>query len=85
MFPLLAYQILHDLSKTITSVDVASEEVEARTGWRKEYRIAWLSHLTSMSNSLLHRQGRGYMLHLAMEGPIELEDIGSEENQTTCS
>ena len=66
-------------------MDVASEEVEARAGRREEYRIAWLSHLTSMSNSFLHRQGGGYMLHLAMEGLVELEDISSEENQPTSS
>ena len=66
-------------------MDVASEEVEARTGRREKYSVAWLSHLTSMSNSLLHRQGRGYMLHLAMEGLVELEDISSEEDQATCS
>ena len=77
-------QTLYDLTEAVPSVDVALEEVKARTRWREEDGIARLSHRPGMLYRLLHREGRGDVLDLAMEGVVELQHVRRQEDESTC-
>ena len=64
-------------------MDVAGEEVEARTGGREQDGVTWLSHLTSVGDSLLHGECRGDLRHLAVEALVQLQHVGREEDEPT--
>ena len=76
-------QALYHFAEAVASMDVAGEEVEARTGGREQDGVAWLSHLTSVGDSLLHGECRGDLRHLAVEALVQLQHVGREEDEPT--